>query len=195
MTRLVHRGALTSHGSYSNRPGQSSLSALPAQSSSRAPSVQGSSVQGSSRSYSGSRGTIQSPPPMTDRSCYECGEFGHVRNYCPRFMGHLVHKKGPLMTSALVTSSPAQPVRGGVQAARGYPRGGGRSGGGQARCCAFLARPKVVTSYAMITCIVSVCHMDASILFDPGSTYRGRARISYLWVRDSNHFKLLGSKV
>ncbi|XP_070057159.1 uncharacterized protein [Nicotiana tomentosiformis] len=35
----VHRGALASHGSYNTRPGQPSLSALPAQSSSRAPSI------------------------------------------------------------------------------------------------------------------------------------------------------------
>lgn len=37
--RPVHRGASSSHGSYSSHQGQPSLGALPAQSSSRAPSV------------------------------------------------------------------------------------------------------------------------------------------------------------
>ncbi|XP_070039429.1 uncharacterized protein [Nicotiana tomentosiformis] len=78
MESLIHHGASASHGSYSTRPGQSSLSALPAQSISHAPSVQGSSIPGSSSSYSGSQGPIKSPPPLADRSCFECGEFGHV---------------------------------------------------------------------------------------------------------------------
>ncbi|XP_070054911.1 uncharacterized protein [Nicotiana tomentosiformis] len=54
MARPSHRGASASHGSYSARPSQSSLGELPTQSSSCAPSVQGSSVPGSSSSYSGS---------------------------------------------------------------------------------------------------------------------------------------------
>ncbi|XP_070057132.1 uncharacterized protein [Nicotiana tomentosiformis] len=58
MAHPVHRGASASHGSYSARPGQLCLSALPAQSSSRAPSVQGSSVPGPSSSYASSRGPI-----------------------------------------------------------------------------------------------------------------------------------------
>ncbi|XP_070035493.1 uncharacterized protein [Nicotiana tomentosiformis] len=76
MARQVHRGTSASHGSYSDCPGQSSLSALPAQSLCRAPSIQGSSVPGLSSSYSGSRGPIHSPP-LTG-SCLEFGEFGHV---------------------------------------------------------------------------------------------------------------------
>ncbi|XP_070052116.1 uncharacterized protein [Nicotiana tomentosiformis] len=44
MTHHVHHGVSASHDSYNAHLGQSSLSALPAQSSSRAPSVQGSSV-------------------------------------------------------------------------------------------------------------------------------------------------------
>ncbi|XP_070034755.1 uncharacterized protein [Nicotiana tomentosiformis] len=75
MVCLVHHGASASHGSYSACLSQSSLSALPTQSSSRAPLVQGSSVPGSSSSYSCSRGPIQFPPPLADRSCFECGEF------------------------------------------------------------------------------------------------------------------------
>ncbi|XP_070047474.1 uncharacterized protein [Nicotiana tomentosiformis] len=53
--RLVHRGESSSHGSYSSHQSQPSIDALPAQSSSRAPSVQGSFAPGASSSYSGSR--------------------------------------------------------------------------------------------------------------------------------------------
>ncbi|XP_070037206.1 uncharacterized protein [Nicotiana tomentosiformis] len=62
MARLVHRGASSSHGSYSARQSQSSLSALLAQSSSRAPSIQGSYVSGASSWYFGSRGPPQYLP-------------------------------------------------------------------------------------------------------------------------------------
>ncbi|XP_070041302.1 uncharacterized protein [Nicotiana tomentosiformis] len=44
MTRLIHRGVSASHGSYSARPDLSSSSALPAESSSCAPSFQGSFI-------------------------------------------------------------------------------------------------------------------------------------------------------
>ncbi|XP_070048632.1 uncharacterized protein [Nicotiana tomentosiformis] len=55
MGHPVHCGASSIHGLYSSHQGQSSLSALPAQSSSRAPSVQGSFAPGASSSYFGSR--------------------------------------------------------------------------------------------------------------------------------------------
>nr|XP_016459870.1 PREDICTED: protein FAR1-RELATED SEQUENCE 11-like [Nicotiana tabacum] len=59
MARSTHCGTSASHGPYSARQSQSSLGALPAESSSRAPSLQGSSIPGSSGSYSGSRGLVQ----------------------------------------------------------------------------------------------------------------------------------------
>ncbi|XP_070035696.1 uncharacterized protein [Nicotiana tomentosiformis] len=126
----------------------------PAQSSSRAPLVQGSYVPGSSGSYSGSRGMPQNLPPFFERDYYECGELGH--------------RIQPI-TPAPVASPPAQLARGRVQAARGCPRGGGRSGGSKARFYVIPARTDVVAFDAVIT--VSVCHKEASILFDPGSTY------------------------
>ncbi|XP_070056682.1 uncharacterized protein [Nicotiana tomentosiformis] len=46
MAHPAHRGASSSHGSYNAHHGQSSLTALPAQTSSRASSVQGSSMPG-----------------------------------------------------------------------------------------------------------------------------------------------------
>ncbi|XP_070034780.1 uncharacterized protein [Nicotiana tomentosiformis] len=68
----------------------------------------------------------------------------------------------------------AQTVRltiGGGQVGRGHPRGGGQSGGAQARFYAFLARPNAVASDSVITCIISICGRDALVLFDPSSTY------------------------
>ncbi|XP_070041228.1 uncharacterized protein [Nicotiana tomentosiformis] len=75
------------------------------------------------------------------------------------------------MTSVPVTSPPSHPARGGIQVVRGRPKGGGRLGGGQTQCYAFPARPEAVASDDVITSIISVCRRDASILFDPGSTY------------------------
>ncbi|XP_070024817.1 uncharacterized protein [Nicotiana sylvestris] len=84
------------------------------------------------------------------------------------------------------SSSGCQPSRGGVQTGRARPRGGGQtgrgqpataqSGGGQpasapAKFFALPARPDTLASDAVITCIISVCGRDASVLFDPGSTY------------------------
>ncbi|XP_070045034.1 uncharacterized protein [Nicotiana tomentosiformis] len=144
--RPVHRGASSGHGSHSH---QSSFSSLPAQSSSRAPLGQGSSMPGPSTSYPGALGSLQCPAPApapAPGSCYECGEFDHIRRYCPRLTGGPAQQRSQSMTSTLVSSPPAQPARGGAQSARGRPRGGGRSGGDQARLYALPARPDAIAS-------------------------------------------------
>ncbi|XP_070054880.1 uncharacterized protein [Nicotiana tomentosiformis] len=86
----------------------------------------------------------------------------------------------------MITAPAARPPKGGGQTGRVLPRGGGQVGGGQpttvltgggqpvgapARFYAFLARPVVVASNAVIIGLISVCGRDASLLFDPGSTY------------------------
>ncbi|XP_070003826.1 uncharacterized protein, partial [Nicotiana sylvestris] len=109
--RLAHRGASSSHDYHSSQQGHSSLSALPAQSSSHAPLVQGSSMA--------------------------------------------AQQRGQAASSAPVTSPSAQPAQGGAQSARGSPRGGGRSGGGQARFYALPARPDTIASDTVIIDIVS----------------------------------------
>ncbi|XP_070039288.1 uncharacterized protein [Nicotiana tomentosiformis] len=70
------------------------------------------------------------------------------------------------MVPALVATPPTRPTRGGGQASRGHPRGGGL-----ARCYVFPCRTKAVASDAIITCIVPVCHRGISVLFDSGSTF------------------------
>ncbi|XP_070049112.1 uncharacterized protein [Nicotiana tomentosiformis] len=112
--RPVHHGALSSHGSYNTHQGQSSLSALPAQSSSRAPSTQGSSVPGPSDYYSGSRGPPQYLPPFIGMGYFECGELGHIKRHCPRLSGGPVQQKSQTTSSAPITSPPAQLARGGA---------------------------------------------------------------------------------
>ncbi|XP_070045526.1 uncharacterized protein [Nicotiana tomentosiformis] len=169
--RPVHCGASSSHSSYSSHQSLSALSTLPTPSTLRAPSVQGSYIPGLSSSYSGSRGSPQNLPPFFEMKCYECGELGHVRKYCPRHTQGLVQQRSQATTSAPVAPRPAQPARVGAQSARGRPRGEGRSGGGQGQFYAFPTRPDVVASDVVITGIVSVCHREASILFVPSSTY------------------------
>ncbi|XP_070036961.1 uncharacterized protein [Nicotiana tomentosiformis] len=70
------------------------------------------------------------------------------------------------MVAALVASPPALPARGGGQAGRGRPRWEG-----QTRFYAFFGRTEAIATDAVITSIVSVYRRDASVLFDPGSTY------------------------
>ncbi|XP_070056720.1 uncharacterized protein [Nicotiana tomentosiformis] len=110
MARIAHRGASASQGSSASQ-GQSSLSALTAQSSSRAASIQGSSVPGSSGSYSGSRGPPQYLPTFSEKICFECDDLGHIKRYCPLLTGGSAQQKSQTTTSAPVASPPTQPVR------------------------------------------------------------------------------------
>ncbi|XP_070037058.1 uncharacterized protein [Nicotiana tomentosiformis] len=68
--------------------------------------------------------------------------------------------------SAPATTPHAQPARGRGRTGRVRPRGGG-----QVRHYALLAKTEAVASDSIITGIVLACHRDASVLFDPGSTY------------------------
>ncbi|XP_070020714.1 uncharacterized protein [Nicotiana sylvestris] len=95
----------------------------------------------------------------------------------------------------MISAPATPPPRGGGQTGRGRPRGGGQarrgqpattqSGGGQlagapARFYALLARPDALASDAVIISIISVGGRDASVLFDPGSTY---SYVSSLFAR------------
>ncbi|XP_070041329.1 uncharacterized protein [Nicotiana tomentosiformis] len=86
-TRPVHRAASSGYDAHSYQQGQSSFGALPAQSSSHAPSDQGSSVSVPSSSYSGARGSLHSPLPFAERGCFKCRDLGHSKRHCPRFLG------------------------------------------------------------------------------------------------------------
>ncbi|XP_070034704.1 uncharacterized protein [Nicotiana tomentosiformis] len=102
-------------------------------------------IQGSSSGYSGHQGQTSGQQITTPRGCYECGDPNHVWRFCPRLWDKAVQQGHQPMITALVV----RPPRGRGQAGRGHPRGGGQEGGGT----------------------ISVCGRDASVLFDPGSTY------------------------
>ncbi|XP_070056428.1 uncharacterized protein [Nicotiana tomentosiformis] len=119
---------------------------------------------------------------MVPRGCYECGDPGHIKRTCPKLQGKAVQQGHQPMIAAPA----ARPPRGGGQAGRGHPRGGAPVGGGNpaiaqpdggqpastpARFYAFPTRPDTVASDVVITGIISICGREASVLFDPGSTY------------------------
>ncbi|XP_070039364.1 uncharacterized protein [Nicotiana tomentosiformis] len=70
------------------------------------------------------------------------------------------------MVADPVTAPPTHLTRGGVRAGRNCPRRGV-----QARFYAFPCRTEAVTSNAVITGMVPICHRDALVLFDLGCTY------------------------
>ncbi|XP_070031731.1 uncharacterized protein [Nicotiana tomentosiformis] len=129
------------------------------------PSIWGDSSGQSSRS-----GPSQSQQPRPPRAYFECDDTRHLVRNCPRFRRGAPPRisQAPCappgaqdMVTTSATTPPAQPARGG-----GRPRGGG-----QARYYALPARTEAVTSDFVIIGIVPVCHRDASVLFDPDSTY------------------------
>lgn len=75
------------------------------------------------------------------------------------------------MILAPVATPPVQTARGRGDVGRGHPKGEGYTSRVHARCYAFRCRPEVVAYDVVIIGIVSVCRREASMLFDPGSTY------------------------
>ncbi|XP_070050965.1 uncharacterized protein [Nicotiana tomentosiformis] len=133
-------------------------------------------IQGSSGWYSGHHGQTSGQQPTVPRGCFQCGDLSHVRRLCPRLRGRAMQQGQQPMITTLVAPPVVWPPRGGGQVGRGRPRGGGHPGGGQSggapsRFYAFPCRPDVEALDAVITCIISVSGSDASVLFDPGSTY------------------------
>ncbi|XP_049386729.1 uncharacterized protein LOC125850950, partial [Solanum stenotomum] len=107
--------------------------------------------------YSITSGSSQSG--STPRSCYGCGDLGHLiqRDSAPPARGR---GRGPASG------------RGGRAAGRGASgASGSHSGGKCAQCYAFPRRPEAKASDAVITGIILVCHRPAFVLFDPGSTF------------------------
>ncbi|XP_049372096.1 uncharacterized protein LOC125837004 [Solanum verrucosum] len=170
-----------SSGGYPPRAIQSSLQA---------------SVEGplrTSQPFSEFGGYLQSSsssqrPTLDSRTCYGCGEAGHIKKYCPKQSQARYDQS---------YRSPAVRGRGGHgrgrhSGGRGgqgngghqFNRGGGQVGttgaqpgrgngqtGDRAHCYAFPGRSEAETSDAVITGTLLVCDRMASILFDPGSTF------------------------
>nr|XP_009772044.1 PREDICTED: uncharacterized protein LOC104222512 [Nicotiana sylvestris] len=106
-TRPEYSRTYSNRGHQGFQQGQTLLNALPAQSSSYAPSVQGSSTPSASAGHSGVRGSLQFPSPVPG-SCYKCREFGHIKRQCPRLCDGQFQQRGQPLSSAPVSSAPAQ---------------------------------------------------------------------------------------
>ncbi|XP_070042968.1 uncharacterized protein [Nicotiana tomentosiformis] len=94
-----------------------------------------------------------------------------MQRFYPKLQGKALQQGHQPLIIALAAPPAIRPPIGGGQVGRGRPRGGGQSGGAPARFYAFPARPDVVASDAMTTGIIYVCGRDASVPFNPGSTY------------------------
>ncbi|XP_070040259.1 uncharacterized protein [Nicotiana tomentosiformis] len=99
--------------------------------------------------------------------------FIHVRRFYPRLRSKAVQQGSQPMITEPVAAPAVRPSRGGEQVGRSRLRGGGQAGGGQSggAPARFYAFPSALASDAMIIDIIFVYGWDASVLFDPGSTY------------------------
>ncbi|XP_070026361.1 uncharacterized protein [Nicotiana sylvestris] len=168
--RPVHSALLASSSILATPRPQAPYYAPPLSS---APPTRGAYNGQSSRS-----GPSQPQQPHPLRACFKHSDTHHVVKDFPRLKrgappqatqsSHIL--PGPQafqsMVSAPVATPLAQPAGGKGRAGGGRPRGGG-----QAIYYALPARTEVVASDSVIIGIVSVCHIDASGLFDPGSAY------------------------
>ncbi|XP_070047301.1 uncharacterized protein [Nicotiana tomentosiformis] len=141
-----------------------------------------SAIQASSIGSTSHQGQTLGQHIAAPRGCFECGDLSHMGRFCPRLRDKAVQQGQQPMISA----SAVRPPRGRGKTGKGHPRGGGQAGGAQsatiqsggsqpagapAKFYAFSARPDALASDAVITVIIFVCGRDASVLFDPGSTY------------------------
>ncbi|XP_070034885.1 uncharacterized protein [Nicotiana tomentosiformis] len=94
-----------------------------------------------------------------------------MKRFCSSLRDKVVQQGHQPMITAPAATLAVLPPRGGEQVGRGRPRGGGQSGRAPARFYAFPAILDAVASDGVITSIFSICDRDASVLFDPGSTY------------------------
>ncbi|XP_070045699.1 uncharacterized protein [Nicotiana tomentosiformis] len=132
-------------------------------------------VRGASNSQSSRSGPIQSHQPRPSRAYFECGNTRHLVRDCPIFRRGAPPQisqapralPGPHAMITVPTTIPhAHPARDGGWTGSGRPKGEGK-----ARYYALPATAKVVASDSVIISIVPVYHRDASVLFDPCSTY------------------------
>ncbi|KAH0673662.1 hypothetical protein KY284_024749 [Solanum tuberosum] len=125
--------------------------------------------------------------PSFDRTCYNCGELGHMRRDCPHpRMMDSAHQQ----TRGMVPAGNGNNGRGRAQGGRGgnqqgrVGRGNGNAGRGavkpdrevarqddRVQCYAFLGKSEAKAPDVVIACTILVCDLMSNVLFDPGSTY------------------------
>ncbi|KAH0652758.1 hypothetical protein KY289_030436 [Solanum tuberosum] len=192
-------------GSYSKGSGRTTLAAKSIQSA--MPASIGNYLGTPSHNFRDSQSVVPSTGsrPSFDRTCYNCGEPGHVGKDYP-------HPRVLDSTQQQQQSRAVVPARNGNNG-RGRPQGGrrgnqqgcggrgncnGNGGRGnaqpirevprqddRAQCYAFLGKNEAEASDAVITRTILVCDRMANVLFDPGSTY------SYVSVRFASDFEMI----
>ncbi|XP_070057979.1 uncharacterized protein [Nicotiana tomentosiformis] len=108
--------------------------------------IGGTAIQGSSSGYLGHQGQTLGQQSTIPRGCFECGDPGNMKRFCPRLRGKAVQQGHQPMITAPATAPAVRSPRGRGQVGRGHLRGGGQSGGALARFYAFPARPDAVAS-------------------------------------------------
>ncbi|WMV59720.1 hypothetical protein MTR67_053105 [Solanum verrucosum] len=190
-------------GSYSRGSRRPILAAKPIQSA--MPASTGNYSGTPSYNYQDSQGVVSLTGGILsfDRTCYNCGEPGHMRRDCPH---PRVFDFAQQPSRAVVPAGNGNNGRGRLQGGRrGNQRGRGSRGNGngnggrgnmqpgrevarhddRAQCYAFPDNNEAEDSDKVIICTILVCDRMANVLFDPGSTY------SYVSVSFSSDFDMI----
>lgn len=96
---------------------------------------------------------------------------GHIKMFFPNFHRGVVQWGTQAMISSLADTPPFQLARGEGHIGKGRSIGLVQAGGDTNRFYDSPSTLEEVASDVVITGIVYVCHEDASVLFDLGSTY------------------------